>query len=247
MCSTAPANLDTYAEWMCDPVVSVLDCWFSAASIAVVAVCPTWFPNMFYWPNGGASMAGANTPASNNVTVKMYDPVNLTPYNLSASIMNESTSEDTPGGSWWHQAVTQAFLELGNLTYVFGVLPNATFDVTGFASVVLTTITGKSGTTVKISEAYKTQDDLFNELSRSNFTPVVISTKPQTVKLHPQLSPNHDFGVMNTTILPDGTKNVTLRNPWGDEEGYHLWDVWENCYYVHHLTNWDVLKPGQGQ
>ena len=228
------------------PLEDIGNCWWDAASIAVVRISPWWIENLFYWPGGGPTLAGEDNPASNTVNVTIFDPYTYSPRNFTATIFNESTSEDNPGGCWWHSALSQGILELGDVEDIYGVNPNETWTLnTGSASLALAAMTGYPAMANQVSD-YTDQDAFYNDLVKADTTPIVLSSNEQVGSTIPsQLAPTHDYAVMNATTLPNGTRGATLKNPWGDYEGYQLQSLMENCFYLHHLTEWNELNwPG---
>ncbi|KAL7425197.1 hypothetical protein Q5752_000885 [Cryptotrichosporon argae] len=239
-------------------VVQVVDydCWFAAASIAVTYVSPTWTENMFYFPpdatapNANASMANLTSPSSYTAVYSIFDHNTLQPSNFTATVANESTTEDTPGGYWWHSAVMQAlyFLAWANPSddgadgsTIDGVFTNWTFvPYKGDAYNGLTILTGIEATSTYTADL--TPDELFAILTRAPSTPVTIST-PSTVNTSawPPIEPDHAYAVLYTETFDDGSRNVTVRNPWGATDPFTFEYVWQNTYSVQHLANFESL------
>ena len=207
---------------------------------------PWWVENLFYWPNGGPTLAGEDNPASNTVDVTIFDPYNYTMHNFTATIFNESTTEDNPGGCWWHSALSQGLLELGSVENTYGVNSDETwFSNSGSAALALAALTGYPAISNQIAN-YPDEDAFFYDLLKANTTPIVLSSNEQVKTTLPsQIAPTHDYAVMNATTLPNGTRGVTVKNPWGDFEGYQLQSLVDNCFYLYHLTEWNELSwPG---
>lgn len=239
----------------------VYNCWQLACSMAVLHAAPNWTMHLFSYPDG-TPMLGNTNPSSQTVIVTMFAPNlnTLAPYILTANVANECDTEDHPNGAWWHDAMTQAILQLGTKVTVTAIHPDGTFDEgSGDSAVGLTTLTGRPATT-KIYSDYNGGDqnnqtglnDFFNDLTRANTTPVVLASKKGmyvTNDTVPLVAGDHAYAVLNTTDYGNGTKVITCMNPWGIMDVFKVWDLWINFYSVNHLTDWEMVSwpEGQGQ
>ncbi|KAL7423229.1 hypothetical protein Q5752_002529 [Cryptotrichosporon argae] len=232
---------------MTDVVQDVdVDCWWAAASIAVVNRS-SWFVQNLFYSASNVSLAGTTTPEDETVYVTLYDPTTLGRYWLTASVANESTTEDDPGGAWWHSALTQGLQQLAGLVDVGGVDANGTFDsATAVGAEALAVLTGyawaRDGRAQDMEGGkYNTSADLWADLVRAKYTPVTLSTPATVETTSPQLDTNHDYAIINTTEWGNGTRTVTARNPWGATDEFQLLDLWNNMWWLNHLANWDPL------
>jgi hypothetical protein len=225
--------------------VKVLDCWLVAASLAVVITSPSWVENMYYFPNG-SSMANLSYPSSDLAVVTVFDPTSYVAHNFTTTIANESTTEDDPGGVWWHSAMTQALQLLGTVTYVDGITSSGGIDPNGGSGyLALSALTGYPAIR-RATTNYTSSDEFFSDCSKGYWTPVVLSTCGSVGTTTPyQIGANHDYAVMYTNDHGNGNRTVTLRNPWGRTEWYDLEDLMANIYGLGHLTDWNYLSwPG---
>ena len=225
-------------------IARVLNCWFDAVTIAVVSVSSWFVQNTFYWPDG-PTMAGMTNPASRTVTVTLFDPNTYEPHNLTANIANESTTEDTMGGCWWHDAITQAALQLGATVNIEGIYPNSTFVKDSGATSCesgLSLVTGYPAQ-ADLASGYSDVGAFFDDINKANNTPIVVSTVEQVTQMaEPKMWSNHGYPVLYATDYGNGTRTATLRNAWGVTDEFQIEDVWKNTYYLNHLTDWKQLN-----
>jgi hypothetical protein len=227
-------------------VVAVLDCWFVAASLAVVITSPAWVTNMLYFPNGTV-MAGLVNPSSPLAIATVFDPNTHTPYNFSTTVAKRSATEDTPGGIWWHSAITQSVsLMAASGVSVDGFLPDGGVDPSGGSGYKGLSLLTPYPSTRRDTANYTSIDEFFSDLSKGYWTPIVVSTWGNVGTTTPfQIGANHDYAVMSSTDYGNGTRTVTLRNPWGRTEAYDVEDLWDNIEAVGYLTDWNYLSwPG---
>ena len=247
----------------------MLDCWLPAVTLSILFASNSFVQSLFFYTNGTALLPAqsesdpqaqaatfpamepstnltfaATSPAAPEVLIKVWDPSDLSaPKFFTASLVNESSTEDYPGGVWWHSALTQGILLLGTTTSIPGVFPNGTIEgMTGDASAALTVFSGKEAMTDTVDSM--SQDEFFEKCQKAPETPVVLVTidNPQTVS--PPVGDNHAYAVINATVNADGTRWVNCRNPWGAWVGWEVGDIMENVWGLAHLTNWDTLYPG---
>lgn len=214
-----------------------------AATLAVVISSPDWVIAQLSYPNG-TSLTGAQTPTAEYAIVKLFDPTTLAPHDLTVRADDRSLpqynlqTEDRPNAPWWHTALTMALLQLGATVPVVGVRSDGTINPAGGSAwQALAALTGHEAT-------YTLSDqidmDAFYQLARkATFTPVLVTT-PSFRKTDP-LDQSHSYAIMFATDYGNGTKSITLRNPWGRTEEFEIGIVKGNTHYIGYLKDAPTL------
>lgn len=66
-------------------------------------------------------MRGNWFPAAEWAMVQLWNPDDRSRVNFTVNMYNKSLTEDTPGGNWWHSALTQGFQQMAGIADVYGI------------------------------------------------------------------------------------------------------------------------------
>ena len=212
-----------------------------AASIAVVYNSPEWISNLFTHTDG-TPMVGQSYPTESEVLVQLWNPSNGWRYQFPVNIYNESTTEDYPGGNWWHSALSQAFQGMGQMTDILGINSDGSWHQrVGAPNYAIAMLTGRYTDYYYIRSDIPTPGALFAACANATSTPIVIASNPSVGNTNPQIIGNHDYAVMSVTDKGQAGQFVNVRNPWGSYETFSVQDLFANCYFLYMMADQSPL------
>ncbi|ORX40228.1 hypothetical protein BD324DRAFT_267264 [Kockovaella imperatae] len=221
--------------------VRLANCWQPATSIALVYIAPEWVSHLITYSDG-EPMAGESDPSNLYASVTLWNPNNGWSYQFPVNIYNESTTEDFPGGVWWHSALSQGLAGMAQMTPIVGMNSDGTYTQTnGSPAYALAMMTGRKVDYYTFDD-YPSVDDFYEALSKASSTPVILATKYTTdPSVDPPLTANHDYAILSTSDKGAQGRYVNVRNPWGKYETFHVEAIYYNFSYLYMMEDQSEL------